>query len=112
MIRLWDWRNGKEVAAADTGHVGTPEAVEFSEDGERLYSRSHDSIRIWDNELHSVGETITGFWITDWAFAEDEGNVAAVDIVDGDHVIQEYDAESGQKIREPLKGHHQEHRRH
>ncbi len=39
------------------------------------------------------------------AIAEDKGTIAAVDIVDGAHIIQEYDAESGRKVGEPLSGH-------
>ena len=102
-IRLWDWRNGREIDAADTGDI--PDAVEFSRDGERLYTRSYESIRIWDNQLHPVGEPITGRYIVAWAFADRAGNFAAVEAVNGGvYVIQQYDAENGQRIGDPLEG--------
>ena len=104
-IRLWDWRSGKQIAKAETGDERTLEDVSFNDDGDRIFSRSTDSIRIWDRDLHSIGEPITGRWITSMAFAEDKGTIAAVDIVDGAHIIQEYDAESGRKVGEPLSGH-------
>jgi WD40 repeat protein len=104
-IRLWDWRTGTQIAEAHPKDQRTLESVFFNGDGDRLFTRTTDSIRVWDRELHPVGEPITGRWITSMAFAEDRGVIAAVDVVDGSHIIQEYDAESGGKIGEPLSGH-------
>lgn len=102
MVRLWDRRKGEEIASANTGD--TPNAVEFSEDGERLYTRSFDAVRIWDNQLRSVGDPITGGLIWAWAFEDGGDNLAVVDVSNGVYIIQQYDAHSGQKREGPLTG--------
>ncbi|QRY47094.1 hypothetical protein JVX93_09990 [Mycolicibacterium boenickei] len=105
-IRLWDWRNGNQLSAADTEHI--PSAVAFSEDGDRVYSRGIDSVQIWDDQLQPVGEPITGHLITAWAFADGPGGedtMAVVDVIKGNYVIQQYDASSGQNRGQPLTGH-------
>ena len=104
-IRLWNWQSGKQIAEAKTEDERPLEFVAFNGDGDRLFTRSTDSIRVWDGELHSIGDPIRGRWITSMTFAEDKGTIAAVDIVDGAHIIQEYDAESGERIGAPLSGH-------
>ncbi|MGW9169714.1 WD40 repeat domain-containing protein, partial [Agromyces sp. NPDC055657] len=104
-IRLWDWRNGTETFSAETDRL--PAAVEFSADGERIYSRDADSVWIWDRKLHPVGEPIKGHLITAWAFADNQNTIAVVDVIKGKFVIQQYDARNGQDRGQPLIGHTQ-----
>jgi WD40 repeat protein len=48
VVPLWDWQSGRQIGEPMTGHQNNLEWVEFSNDGHRLYSRSWDSIRVWD----------------------------------------------------------------
>jgi WD40 repeat protein len=102
-VRLWDWTTGLSIADPARAHKWAPESVAFSEDSQRLYTRSRDSIRIWDNKLNPIGTPITGRNITAFALSPDGSRIAAVDSKHND--IQEYDAKTGAKIGDPLEGH-------
>ncbi|MGV0768405.1 nSTAND1 domain-containing NTPase [Mycobacterium syngnathidarum] len=102
-VRLWNWTTGSSIADPGRGHQWAPENVVFSEDGQRVYTRSPDSIRIWDSELEPIGTPIIGSNITAFALSHDGGRIAAVDSRSND--IQEYDAKTGEKIGNPLEGH-------
>ncbi|MEU3012174.1 WD40 repeat domain-containing protein [Nocardia asteroides] len=100
-IRLWDWASGHQIGEPLTGHTNGVEELVFSEDGRRLYSRSYDSVRIWDGKTwQPVGKIIEGF-ATAMELRDDNRRIAVADGV----TIRQWDAESGEAVGEPLDGH-------
>jgi WD40 repeat protein len=111
-IRLWDWQNGQQIGDPMTGHKFGVDRIVFSEDGHRLYSFSHDSVRIWDPaKRQPVGKPITlGFYIAGMALSPDGRRIAAAVRLGGQQqwVIQQWDAETGLSLDKPMAGHDDE----
>ncbi|MGW6728625.1 nSTAND1 domain-containing NTPase [Nocardia sp. NPDC055029] len=100
-IRLWDWATGYQIGEPLTGHENGVDEIVFSEDGRRLYSRSSDSVRIWDTTTRQpVGKAIEGF-VTGMALRDDNQRIAVADGL----TIRQWDTESGNVVGEPFEGH-------
>ena len=106
-VRLWDWRSGRQIGEPMKGHELGVDEVAFSPDGRRLYSRSLDSIRIWDTTTwHAVGKPIGGpanAGFSGMAISPDGRRIGAASV----NTVNQWDAESGEAAGPPMVGHNE-----
>ncbi|MGW3541436.1 WD40 repeat domain-containing protein [Nocardia niigatensis] len=92
-VQLWDWRHGKPTGTPLSGHEFGVETVAFSDDGRTLYSRSVDSVRIWDTATRRLLGTVkTRASTTAMAISPDGRRIAIADY----NYIEEFNAKSAE----------------
>ena len=103
-VRFWDWRNGRQIGEPMTGHQTPVKSATFSKGGSRVYSRSAESIWIWDTTTRQAIANIGGpdkpYFANAMAISPDGRRVAT-----GWSEVQQWDTQNGQAIGPPMKGH-------
>jgi WD40 repeat protein len=103
-VRLWDWRSGRQIGEPMIGHQNPVMSAAFSRDGSRLYSRSAESIWIWDTTtrraIATIGSPDKPYFVNAMAISPDGKRVAA-----GFTGIQQWDADNGKAIGTTMTGH-------
>ena len=89
-----------------TGHAGYVISMNYSPNGARVVSGSHDKmIQIWDAKIGAiVGEPLSGHngWVTSVAYSPDGQHIISGY---GDSTIRIWDAKTGAQFGDPLEGH-------
>jgi len=78
-VRIWSATTG-ELEKTLQGHTNIVNSVEFSPDGERVASGSHDcTVRIWNATTGTLEKTLEGHthWVFSVAFSPDGQHVAS-----------------------------------
>jgi len=108
-IRLWDWRNGRQLGETLTDrNYYDFKILVFSKDGSRLFSQSFDSIGTWDTvKRQAIGKPIGGregpYYFDAMALSNNGQRIAA----SYQNKIQQWDATTGEKIGPEMNGHNQ-----
>ncbi|MGW6424558.1 nSTAND1 domain-containing NTPase [Nocardia sp. NPDC055053] len=100
-VRLWDWRQGTSTGEPMGGHKYGVQQVEFSPDGDRIYTRDFRSVRVWNAETQqSIDDLPTGASPTAMAIRSDGRRFAVADY----NYIQEFDADSTEPVGPQIRG--------
>ncbi|KEP45265.1 tyrosine kinase catalytic domain protein, partial [Rhizoctonia solani 123E] len=106
IVQLWDVQKMTAVANPFKGHTDSVCSVQFSPDGSRLVSGSHDNtIRVWDVER---GTTVVGPLkghtdvVCSVAFSPEGSQIASCS---HDRTVWMWDARDGKLIGNPYEGH-------
>jgi WD40 repeat protein len=116
-VRLWDVQTRQPIGNPLIGHESSVNSVAFSPDGKRIVSGSNDNtVRLWDVQTSQpTGQLLKGhkFAINSVAFSPDGkrivsggGSMVSLGLEDtADNTVRQWDAQTGQPIGNPMKGH-------
>ena len=116
-VRIWNVQTGQPLGEPLTGHDGDVASVAYSPDGSRIVSGGRDNtVLIWDAQTgQPLGEPLKGHDddVYSVAYSTNDSRISVAYSPDGsrivsgggDNTVHIWDAQTGQPLGEPLKGH-------